>query len=182
MGVNTITVAGIIGLTSRKSLIDIWVDSYLWTSPQYLVGGAIAGCVDVLSQSWGWPALVIGVPPLLLLHRSYLLYLGRIEQQQNHIREMAGLHLRTIETLALACKNTNMAELAETLERMAGAYIDHPVVDATGLEGGFDFTMGWTGKALLQPAAQPDDEPVPAGFVAFSGRLAALQTADQTGA
>ena len=97
MGVNTITVAGIIGLTSRKSLIDIWVDSYLWTYPQYLVGGAIAGCVDVLSQSWGWPALVIGVPPLLLLHRSYLLYLGRIEQQQNHIREMAGLHLQPLK-------------------------------------------------------------------------------------
>lgn len=102
MGVNTITVAGIIGLTTGKSLIDVWVNSYLWTYPQYLVGGAIAGGVELLSSYMGWPALVIGVPPLYLLYRSYGLYLGRIEQQQNHIREMAELHLRTIETLALA--------------------------------------------------------------------------------
>jgi uncharacterized protein (TIGR03435 family) len=54
-------------------------------------------------------------------------------------------------SLMVACKNTSMADLADTLERMAGAYIDHPVVDATGLEGGFDFTIGWTAKALLQP-------------------------------
>jgi uncharacterized protein (TIGR03435 family) len=59
-------------------------------------------------------------------------------------------------SLMVACKNTSMAELADTLERMATAYIDHPVVDATGLEGGFDFTMGWTAKALLQPVPQPD--------------------------
>jgi diguanylate cyclase (GGDEF)-like protein/putative nucleotidyltransferase with HDIG domain len=102
MGVNTITVAGIIGLTTGKSLIDIWVNSYLWTYPQYLVGGAIAGGVNLLSGYLGWPALAIGIPPLYLLYRSYGLYLGRIEQQQNHILEMAGLHLRTIETLALA--------------------------------------------------------------------------------
>jgi uncharacterized protein (TIGR03435 family) len=59
-------------------------------------------------------------------------------------------------SLMVARKNTSMSELADTLERMATAYIDHPVVDASGLEGGFDFTMGWTAKALLQPVPQPD--------------------------
>jgi uncharacterized protein (TIGR03435 family) len=33
---------------------------------------------------------------------------------------------------------------------MANAYIDHPIVDATGLPGGWDFIMGWTPKAMLQ--------------------------------
>ncbi len=102
MGVNTITVAGIIGLTTGKRLMEIWVNSYLWTYPQYLVGGAIAGGVYFLSTFLGWSAVCIGIPPLYLLYRSYGLYLGRIDQQQNHIKEMADLHLRTIETLALA--------------------------------------------------------------------------------
>ncbi len=47
-------------------------------------------------------------------------------------------------------------ELADVLEITATAYIDHPVVDATGLDGAFDFTMGWTSKALMQPVAQPN--------------------------
>ena len=49
-----------------------------------------------------------------------------------------------------------MADLAEDLQMMASAYMDHPVVDATGLEGGWDFTMGCTPKEQLQPAQQPN--------------------------
>lgn len=53
-----------------------------------------------------------------------------------------------------ACRNTTMAELAEDLQMMANAYMDHPVVDATGIAGGWDFLMGWTGKAQLEQAQQ----------------------------
>ena len=52
----------------------------------------------------------------------------------------------------IACTNTTMAQLAQDLQQMAGAYIDHPIVDATGLPGGWDFLMGWTPRAILQPA------------------------------
>ena len=100
--VNTITVAGIISCAERKSLFETWRNSYLWTSPQYLVGGAIAAATHFLSTYWGWPALLMAAPPLYLVYRSYTLYLGRIEEQQKHILEMSQLHLRTIETLALA--------------------------------------------------------------------------------
>jgi uncharacterized protein (TIGR03435 family) len=54
------------------------------------------------------------------------------------------------------CKNTSMAQLAQMLQQRAGAYIDHPVVDATGLEGGWDFTMGWTPRGILEAPAKPD--------------------------
>jgi uncharacterized protein (TIGR03435 family) len=50
----------------------------------------------------------------------------------------------------ISCKNTSMGELAENLQRMANAYIDHPIVDATGLQGGWNFLVGWTPKGALQ--------------------------------
>jgi uncharacterized protein (TIGR03435 family) len=55
--------------------------------------------------------------------------------------------------LMLSCKNFTMGDLARDLERRAGAYIDHPIVDATGLEGGWNFVMGWTPQGQLQGAA-----------------------------
>ena len=100
--INTLTVAGIISCTAGKPVYETWRNSYLWTSPQYLVGGVIAGVTHYLGTSWGWPALLMAAPPLYLLYRSYSLYLGRVEEQQKHILEMSRLHLRTIETLALA--------------------------------------------------------------------------------
>jgi uncharacterized protein (TIGR03435 family) len=51
----------------------------------------------------------------------------------------------------LSCKNTTMVDLAQYLQQTANAYMDHPVVDATGLAGGWSFLMGWTPKALMQP-------------------------------
>ena len=54
-------------------------------------------------------------------------------------------------SVMIACKNSTMAELATNLERMANAYIDHPIVDGTGLQGGWDFLIGWTPRGMLQP-------------------------------
>lgn len=48
------------------------------------------------------------------------------------------------------CTNTSMAEFAETMQRMAPAYMDHPVVDETGIEGGWNFFIGWTPRGMLQ--------------------------------
>jgi diguanylate cyclase (GGDEF)-like protein/putative nucleotidyltransferase with HDIG domain len=37
-----------------------------------------------------------------LIYRSYRLYLGKLDDEKRHVEEMANLHLRTIEALALA--------------------------------------------------------------------------------
>ena len=49
------------------------------------------------------------------------------------------------------CQNVTMAQFAERLQSMATAYIDRPVVNATGLQGSFDFVLSFTpkGSALL---------------------------------
>ena len=99
---NTWMVAIIIGLTTSSSPFDIWRENLVWTSPQYLVGGALAGGFHLINQYVPWQGILLSGPALYLVYRSYNLYLGRVEQQQKHISEMADLHWRTIEALALA--------------------------------------------------------------------------------
>jgi diguanylate cyclase (GGDEF)-like protein/putative nucleotidyltransferase with HDIG domain len=100
--VNTVILAGIIGLTDDKPMFEVWRESYLWTSPQYMVGGAVATCFRLLVDYFGWAGMLVTFPVIYLVYRSYTVYLARVEEQQKHIGEMAELHLRTIEALALA--------------------------------------------------------------------------------
>ena len=65
----------------------------------------------------------------------------------------------------IGCKNTTMTELAQNLQQQANAYIDHPIVDATGLEGGWDFLIGWTPKAALQTPQAPSPDQTPGAVV-----------------
>jgi uncharacterized protein (TIGR03435 family) len=55
--------------------------------------------------------------------------------------------------LTCVCQNTTMAQLAERLSAVAGAYIVHPLVDLTGIEGAYDFALTWTPKAKLSNAS-----------------------------
>ena len=41
-------------------------------------------------------------PLVYLVYRSYRLYLGRLEEEKRHVSEVADLHFRTIQALALA--------------------------------------------------------------------------------
>ncbi len=47
----------------------------------------------------------------------------------------------------LTCQNTTLAQLAEKLPAMAPAYVNHPAIDLTGLDGGWDFDLSWTPRA-----------------------------------
>ena len=100
--VNTLVLSGIIGFTTSKPILGVWRESFLWTSPQYLVGGVIAQCFRLLVGWIGWGGALMTLPVVYLVYRSYDIYLNRVEEQQSHITDMANLHLRTIEALALA--------------------------------------------------------------------------------
>jgi uncharacterized protein (TIGR03435 family) len=47
-------------------------------------------------------------------------------------------------TYTVSGHNQTMAQLANVLQRSAGSYLPRPVVDATGLKGGWDFNLSWT--------------------------------------
>src|SRR5579871_3293651 len=99
---NTFPVAAAIALTEQKSLRQVWNECYFWSFPYYLLGAAIAGAASAINRYVGWQTALLAVPVVYLIYRSYYLYLGRIEDEKKHAEEMAALHLRTIEALALA--------------------------------------------------------------------------------
>src|SRR5246500_5498520 len=99
---NTIPVATIISLTEHKSLRRIWSDCYFWSFPYYLVGAGVAGLVSWLNRVVEWQTSLLILPAVYLIYRSYRLYLAKLEDEKGHVEEMANLHLRTIEALALA--------------------------------------------------------------------------------
>jgi diguanylate cyclase (GGDEF)-like protein/putative nucleotidyltransferase with HDIG domain len=99
---NTGSIATVISLTEDKSLRKIWVECYFWSFPYYLVGAGFAGVVGWFNRAFGWQTSLLVVPVIYLIYRSYRLYLGKLEDEKRHVEEMANLHLRTIEALALA--------------------------------------------------------------------------------
>jgi diguanylate cyclase (GGDEF)-like protein/putative nucleotidyltransferase with HDIG domain len=99
---NTISVAAVLALTENKRVDKLWRECYFWTFPYYLIGGAGAAAISVWNQRVGWETAVLALPVAYAVFRSYRLYLERLESQRNHAEEIAALHLRTIEALALA--------------------------------------------------------------------------------
>jgi diguanylate cyclase (GGDEF)-like protein len=100
--VNTGLVAGAIALTTRQSLLNAWSENFVWSAPSYFVGAvtaAVAVWLIYLSRLWVVP---VTAAPLFMTYRTYRLYLGRIEDEQRHVKEISKLHLATIEALALA--------------------------------------------------------------------------------
>jgi uncharacterized protein (TIGR03435 family) len=57
-----------------------------------------------------------------------------------------------------SCKNITMAEFARNLEQVTG-FFDHPIVDETGLEGGWDFMMAFFNQN--QPRRPAPDQASP---------------------
>lgn len=99
---NTLPVATIIALTESKSLRKIWTDCYFWSLPYYLAGGALAALFGWVTQKVGWQPTLLALPAMFVIYRSYRLYLSKLANEKNHVAEMAALHMRTIEALALA--------------------------------------------------------------------------------
>ena len=99
---NTGSTATVISLTDGKSLKQIIVECYFWSFPYYLVGAGIAGVISWLDETFNWETSLLVAPVIYVIYRSYRLYLGKLDDEKRHVEEMADLHLRTIEALALA--------------------------------------------------------------------------------
>jgi diguanylate cyclase (GGDEF)-like protein/putative nucleotidyltransferase with HDIG domain len=99
---NTAFIATAIGLSTRHSIVRVWNENFLWSAPSYFFGaGAAAIAAAIVGRGGYWMALLTAAP-VYLIYRTYKVYMGRIQDQQRHVRQVSDLHLATIEALALA--------------------------------------------------------------------------------
>src|SRR5271165_52100 len=99
---NTVQVTAVVSLTEGKPFRKLWLESYFWSYPYFLAGAAIAGMLAALNHWTGWQTTLLVLPVVYWIYRSYDLYLGKMADEKRYVEEMASLHLRTIEALALA--------------------------------------------------------------------------------
>src|SRR5207245_1956882 len=85
---------------ARRMLCDA-LDTVSINTQFFLTIPALAGFIALLSDSHQF-ALILLFPALFSLYLSYRLSLARLAHEKNHVEDMADLHLRTIEALALA--------------------------------------------------------------------------------
>ncbi len=106
---NTVPVAVIISVTEGKPARKVWGECHFWSFPFYMVGAALVFAVGFLSRHVGWQTSLLVLPLVYWVYRSYHLYLAKlakekeqVEVEKRNAEEVAALHLRTIESLALA--------------------------------------------------------------------------------
>lgn len=99
---NTLPIAGAISLSERKSMGETWRGTYFWSFPFYVLGSSIAWIINLFSRQTHWQASVLLLPVIYFIHRFYRMYFDRLGDEKRHVEEIAGLHVRTIEALALA--------------------------------------------------------------------------------
>jgi putative nucleotidyltransferase with HDIG domain len=98
---NSFPIAGVIGLSERKSVFAVWAGCR-WLLPYYVVGSSMAWLIGTMPRSIQWELPIICLPLVYLVHRSNRTHMNQVEQENKHVVEMNSLHLRTIEALALA--------------------------------------------------------------------------------
>jgi uncharacterized protein (TIGR03435 family) len=60
---------------------------------------------------------------------------------------------------SFTCQNISMAQFADKLQGIAGGYVDRPVVDLTGLDGAWDFTLSFSPVRVFQAGGGQSSDP-----------------------
>jgi putative nucleotidyltransferase with HDIG domain len=99
--VNSISVAAVLARLRGKPLFGVW-RHFFWAWPYYPGGAILALLTYYVEVHLGRFTAQMVLPLAYLLYLICKSYSGRLVERHKHAEDMAALHLRTIEALALA--------------------------------------------------------------------------------
>ncbi|HEU4386817.1 MAG TPA: HD domain-containing phosphohydrolase, partial [Blastocatellia bacterium] len=80
----------------------VWRESFVWAAIPGLAGIVTACLVVKLIAVISFYAFIVAVPVLAISYMTYRIYQDKVESASHHAEQMAEVHLRTMEALALA--------------------------------------------------------------------------------
>jgi signal transduction histidine kinase/CheY-like chemotaxis protein len=118
-------VAGAIALSTHRSIVSIWRDGFFWSGVTFMVAGTVGAMTAVIiERGYHWMAILL-LGPLYLTYRTYVLFLGRLEDQQRHIAEMRRMHQETMDVLSQTREAGRALEQASRLKDHFMAIVSH---------------------------------------------------------
>ncbi|NWF82738.1 MAG: diguanylate cyclase [Bryobacteraceae bacterium] len=99
---NTWASAVLASVYDRRRIRRTWEEAYFWSFPHYLIVSTAANLLHNGYGKLGWDSALALLPPLVLIYRSHAMSMAKMATDRRHVEEMASLHLRTIEALAMA--------------------------------------------------------------------------------
>src|SRR5260370_39667701 len=90
-----------VSLTERKSLKELWKEFDVWSYRYYLFGAILVGIFSEATTLFGWQTAFAAIPAIYVLNHFYGSHFGLLGTQKAHAEQIAALHLRTNEALAL---------------------------------------------------------------------------------
>jgi putative nucleotidyltransferase with HDIG domain/diguanylate cyclase (GGDEF)-like protein len=87
----------------QQRLGQFWKESYSWLVPYYLVSAAVASAANAAAASGvSLQTILLVLPGVYMAYRYYRAQKSNLEMRETAAENMAALHLRAIEGLALA--------------------------------------------------------------------------------
>jgi diguanylate cyclase (GGDEF)-like protein/putative nucleotidyltransferase with HDIG domain len=107
---HTFPLAVMQAVNAKAPLAKAWRELSLWSFPLYLSGAVVAGIVDLgMGYMGNATSLALLLPAAFAFYFASHFYMGRLSRQKMRLEQMADLHERTIEALALAIESKDQS-------------------------------------------------------------------------
>jgi signal transduction histidine kinase len=90
--VNTGLVTFAIALQQRPPVMEVWRETFQWTTVSYFTGLTLAATMIAALQAWGLWVLALAIPPCWLLLAFYKAHHEAMQEHERRVQEVEGLN------------------------------------------------------------------------------------------
>ncbi len=90
--VNTGLVSVAIAFQQQAAMLDVWRESFQWTTVSYFTGLTLAAAMIGALQAWGLWAVALAIPPCWLLLAFYKAHSEAIQEHERRVEEVCALN------------------------------------------------------------------------------------------